>query len=217
MDISTLAVDASDHGPDCQQPRLSTFSSTARGTRMRTGRGGPSSRVTRLRRPRTRPRSDDLIALIGAGHETTAAAITRGALLLAYDPEMQDRARAAVDADDNDYLAALAEEVLLAPSIVCDRADPWVTLMRRLALLPVLPISGSGRADFEPIWAADVARATIAAIDAEPGRYELAGPERLTYNEIARASSRERRLLHVPLPPARAGLIWLGRLAGERA
>ena len=51
---------------------------------------------------------------------------------------------------------ALAERAVLdvgrstttvfAPSIVYDRDDPWVTTMRRLALLPVVPISGEGEA-----------------------------------------------------------------------
>ena len=34
---------------------------------------------------------------------------------------------------------------IFAPSIVYDRDDPWITNLRRLALLPLLPISGSGR------------------------------------------------------------------------
>jgi NADH dehydrogenase len=113
------------------------------------------------------------------------------------------------------------ETSIIAPSIVYDRTDPWVTLMRRLAMLPVVPVSGTGRAAFEPIWADDVARATISAVDAEPGRWELAGPERLTYNEIAwliaDCAGRPRRLAHVPLPFVRSGLIWLRRIAGERA
>lgn len=116
---------------------------------------------------------------------------------------------------------ARIETSIIAPSIVYDRTDPWVTLMRRLAMLPVIPVSGAGRAAFEPIWADDVARATISAIDSEPGRWELAGPERLTYSEIAwliaDSAGRRRRLAHVPLPFVRSGLIWLRRIAGERA
>lgn len=125
---------------------------------------------------------------------------------------------------------ALAEDIVeggeietsvIAPSIVYDHDDPWVTLMKRLTLLPLLPVSGGGQAEFEPVWARDVARAAIAAIDGAPGRYELAGPERLTYDQIARliadATGRPRRLLHVPLPFVRAGLIWLRRLVGEGA
>ena len=113
------------------------------------------------------------------------------------------------------------ETVVLAPSIIYDRADDWVTLLRRLALLPVLPISGRGRAAYEPIWARDAARAVIGALDAEPGRYELAGPERLTYEQIARlvasSTGRDRPALHVPLPFVRSSLIWLRRLFGETA
>ena len=116
---------------------------------------------------------------------------------------------------------ATIETTVISPSIVYDRDDAWITLMRRFALLPLMPVSGDGRAAFEPIWARDVARATLAAIDADPGHYELAGPERLTYNQIARLISetagRSRPLLHLPLPFVRSGLIWLRRLMGERA
>jgi uncharacterized protein YbjT (DUF2867 family) len=113
------------------------------------------------------------------------------------------------------------ETTVISPSIVYDRDDAWITLMRRLALLPVMPVSGDGRAAFEPVWARDVAKATVAAIEAPAGAYQLAGPERLTYNQIARLISdtagRSRPLLHVPLPFVRSGLIWLRRLMGERA
>jgi NADH dehydrogenase len=109
---------------------------------------------------------------------------------------------------------------VFAPSIVYDRDDPWVTIMRRLALLPVLPISGSGRAAYQPIWARDVARCVIAVLaDEQSGRYDLAGPETLTYADmartIARAAGRERPLVHVPLGLVRTTLIWLRRLFGE--
>jgi uncharacterized protein YbjT (DUF2867 family) len=111
---------------------------------------------------------------------------------------------------------------IFAPSIVYDRDDPWVTIMRRLALLPVLPISGSGRAAYQPIWAQDVARCVVAALsDKESGRYELAGPETLTYDDIARviarAAGHRRPLVHVPLALVRTSLIWLRRLVGEAA
>ena len=113
------------------------------------------------------------------------------------------------------------ETATLAPSIVYTPGDAWVTLMRRMALLPLVPISGSGRAAFEPLSAADAARAAIAAITSAPGRYELAGPQRFTYDEIARligeASGRSRPHVHVPLPIVRSGLIWLRRAVGEKA
>lgn len=128
---------------------------------------------------------------------------------------------------------ALAEQAVLeadldatvfAPSIVYDRDDPWITLLRRLALLPMLPVSGGGSARYQPIWARDVARAVVAWVN-EAGegrdRYELAGPEVLSYDEMARtvaaSAGRPRPLLHVPLPLVRTGLIWLRRLVGENA
>jgi NADH dehydrogenase len=125
---------------------------------------------------------------------------------------------------------ALAERAVLsadlagtvfAPSIVYDREDPWITLMRRLALLPVMPISGAGRARYQPIWAHDAARCVVAALAAAkaPDRVELAGPETLSYDEIARAiaasAGRERPLVHVPLGLVRFGLVWLRRLVGD--
>lgn len=113
------------------------------------------------------------------------------------------------------------QTTVLAPSIVYDRDDAWITLMRRLALLPLLPIPGGGGACFEPVWAGDVAAATLAALEAEPRRYELAGPDRLTLDQIAKlvatAAGRPRRLVHVPLPFVRSGLIALRRVLGERA
>jgi uncharacterized protein YbjT (DUF2867 family) len=112
---------------------------------------------------------------------------------------------------------------IFAPSIVYDPHDRWVTIQRRLALLPLLPISGEGQALFEPIWAGDVAACVAASLEREPRdeRFELAGPEVLSYEEIARtiarAAGRQRPLVHVPLPLVRAGLIWLRRLVGQSA
>jgi uncharacterized protein YbjT (DUF2867 family) len=110
---------------------------------------------------------------------------------------------------------------VFAPSIVYDPGDRWVRLMKRLALLPVLPISGPGRSAYQPIWAADVARCVVAALESDSGssRYELAGPELLTYDEIAltvaREAGRERPLLHVPLGLVHLALVALRRLFGE--
>jgi len=125
---------------------------------------------------------------------------------------------------------ALAEEAVLdsplkttvmAPSIVYEPGDRWITLMKGLTLLPAIPVSGDGDAVFEPIWAGDVAKCTAASLDAPSGRYELTGPERLTYDQmarlIARASGRRVRLLHVPLPIVRSGLGLLERALGPGA
>ncbi|MET0615944.1 MAG: NAD(P)H-binding protein [Thermoleophilaceae bacterium] len=115
---------------------------------------------------------------------------------------------------------ALAEEaveessissLIFRPSIIYTPGDPWLTLLDRLSRLPAVPVSGSGRALYQPVWADDVADAVMAALsNGANSSYELAGPEVLSYNEIVRAvlraEHRRRRLLHVPLPVVRASL-----------
>jgi NADH dehydrogenase len=109
---------------------------------------------------------------------------------------------------------------VFAPSIVYDHSDPWITLLRRFSFLPVLPVSGQGQARFEPIWAQDAARCVVAALaQGERKRYELAGPELLSYDEmsdlVSRVAGRPRALVHLPLPLVRAGLIAIRSLFGE--
>ncbi len=112
------------------------------------------------------------------------------------------------------------DSIVFAPSIVYDRSDPWVTLLRRFSFLPVLPVSGAGQARFQPMWAEDAARCVVAALAAgDRDRYELAGPETLTYDEmsdlVSRVAGRPRPLVHLPLPLIRAGLLAARSLFGE--
>ncbi len=53
---------------------------------------------------------------------------------------------------------------VIAPSLVYAPGDRWLTLIERLSLLPVVPISGRGRAVCQPIWAEDVASCLVAAL-----------------------------------------------------
>ncbi len=113
------------------------------------------------------------------------------------------------------------DSTVFAPSIVYDHSDPWITLLRRFSFLPVMPVSGSGTARYQPIWARDVAASVIGSLDgrSDRDRYELAGPETLSYNQISdlvsRASGRPRPLLHIPLPLVRSGLIAQRKVFGE--
>ncbi len=102
---------------------------------------------------------------------------------------------------------------VFAPSIVYSPDNYWVRLMERLTWLPAVPISGSGPRAYQPIWAEDVVDCVLAALERDGDarqRYELAGPETLTYDDMARlvlrSSGRRRRLLHVPLPLVRRAL-----------
>jgi uncharacterized protein YbjT (DUF2867 family) len=134
--------------------------------------------------------------------------------------------------------------IVFAPSIVYAPGDPWLTLLERMAWLPVMPVSGGGRARFQPIWAEDVAACVVAALRADgsdgPGvvsaaageggvagegrahtRYELAGPETLSHAEIVRtllrSLGRPRPLAHVPTPIVSRALRLLERAGGARA
>ncbi len=114
--------------------------------------------------------------------------------------------------------------IVIAPSLVYAPGDRWLTLIERLSLLPVVPISGRGRAVCQPIWAEDIAGCVVAALhDARNGanheRYELAGPQTMTYNElidtVLRSLNRERPLLPVPTPIASRTLRLLERVTGS--
>jgi NADH dehydrogenase len=117
------------------------------------------------------------------------------------------------------------QTTIFAPSIIYSPGDPWITLLGRLAVLPLVPISGSGRAVYEPIWSHDVAAAVVHLLDQNGGRphrrFELAGPQRLSYDEIVhtylQVKHRRRRLVHVPLPIVRWGLKAVEEIQGSLA
>jgi uncharacterized protein YbjT (DUF2867 family) len=98
---------------------------------------------------------------------------------------------------------------VIAPSLVYAPGDRWLTLLERLSLLPIVPVSGRGRAKCQPIWVEDIASCVVAALrdignGATHDRYELAGPQTMTYNEVIdtvlHSLVRERPLMPVPTP-----------------
>jgi uncharacterized protein YbjT (DUF2867 family) len=119
--------------------------------------------------------------------------------------------------------SSLAHTVI-APSIVYSPGDPFLRLLHRMSLLPVMPLSGSGRAQFQPIWAEDVADCVIAALadgQRDGTRYELTGPDTLTYQQVVeialRSFGRRRPLLNVPEGITRRTLHTLELLMGPAA
>lgn len=118
---------------------------------------------------------------------------------------------------------ALAERVVtesglattvFAPSMLYADGGRWTTVHRRLALLPAVPMTGLGRARFQPLWAEDAADCVVAALDAAdpPARVELAGPQTLTHAEMVRLATAGRAIVPIPPPVARTAL-----RAGEAA
>jgi NADH dehydrogenase len=123
---------------------------------------------------------------------------------------------------------ASLRSTVFAPSIIYAPGDPWLTLLERLALLPVMPVSGRGHAAFQPIWAEDVADCVVANLRANGAaqirqheRIELAGPETLSHNDIVRivlrSLGRKRALVNVPTPIVSRSLRLIERLAGPKA
>jgi uncharacterized protein YbjT (DUF2867 family) len=112
---------------------------------------------------------------------------------------------------------------VIAPSLVYAPGDRWLTLIERLSLLPIMPISGSGRAVCQPIWVEDVADCVMSSLQGDKNgrggeRYELVGPEALSYDEVIRtvlsSAGRERPLAHIPTPLVSRGLGLVERVAG---
>lgn len=120
---------------------------------------------------------------------------------------------------------------IFSPSIVYAPRDRWLTLLERMSLAGLTPMSGSGKALYQPIWAEDVADCVAAALRAGAGtattgdglfrQYELAGPETLSENDIVRlvlrSLGRPERLLHVPTPIVSRFLGLVERIAGPSA
>jgi uncharacterized protein YbjT (DUF2867 family) len=117
---------------------------------------------------------------------------------------------------------------VFAPSIVYSPGDPYMRLLRRISLLPVMAIPGDGSAAYQPIWAEDVADCIVATLpggaraqDADGARYELAGPETLTHREIVRIAvrsfQRNRPIVGIPMPVVRRTLRLVELLGGPTA
>jgi NADH dehydrogenase len=120
--------------------------------------------------------------------------------------------------------ASSLPHTVFTPSLIYAPGDPYLNLLHRLSLLPVMPMSGRGRALYQPIWAEDVADCVMAVLgssDAGRGRYELAGPDTLSHQDIVeialRSFGRRRPLVHVPTPIVSRGLRIVEALAKSKA
>ena len=119
---------------------------------------------------------------------------------------------------------AAVRHTIFAPSLVFSPGDRHLTLIERLARLPVVPVPGRSRAQFQPIWADDVAdcvAAVLADRELAGRRYELAGPDTLDHAEVAevvlRAAQRQRPVLRLPERVTKAGLWTLEALMKSKA
>jgi NADH dehydrogenase len=160
------------------------------------------------------------------------AGVERFVFFTALDASTHHRARffRAKALAEQAVTEAQLHSIVFAPSLIYAPGDRMLRLFERLALLPAMPISGNGRAIYQPIWAEDVADCVMAVLSraeqagngpASHERYELAGPETLSHSEIVRSVQRSldrrRLLVHIPTPVVSRSLRALEALAGSRA
>lgn len=111
---------------------------------------------------------------------------------------------------------------VIATSLAYAPGDRWVSLVEHLSLLPIVLVPGPGRALCQPIWVEDLADCIVTLLgrpqEGAHERYELAGPQTVSYHEairaVLRSVGRERPLLHVPAPIASRTLCLIERAAG---
>lgn len=102
--------------------------------------------------------------------------------------------------------------VILRPSVVFGPEDDFFNRFAKMARIgPVLPLIGGGTR-FQPVYVDDVAEAAVKGVlgEAEPGVYELGGPEVATFHELMQQMLKviRRRRLVLNLP------FWLGAVVG---
>ncbi|MFB3895533.1 MAG: complex I NDUFA9 subunit family protein [bacterium] len=97
---------------------------------------------------------------------------------------------------------------IFQPSIMFGAGDEFINKLAQLVrLAPVIPILGSGKTRFQPIWVEDTCTCILKALDNHKtiGKtYQLGGPEQLTYEQIidllmARLNKRKLKW-HLPIP-----------------
>jgi NADH dehydrogenase len=144
-----------------------------------------------------------------------AAEAGAGALVhvsaIGADPDSESRYGRSKGEGEAAVRAAFPQASVMRPSVLFGREDNFINRFAGLArLAPVLPVI-RGATKFQPVYAADAARAiSAAALDphTHAGKlYELGGPQVLTMRElmqwIVETTGRNRPLIDIPDPAAR--------------
>lgn len=106
---------------------------------------------------------------------------------------------------------------ILRPSLLFGEGDEFMNALAGLVrTMPLVPVIGNGKNEFQPVSADDVARCVANAVDnprLRNRRVEIGGPQRLTYDQIvddvAFTMSTRRWKLHIPVALMRFP-VWLG-------
>jgi uncharacterized protein YbjT (DUF2867 family) len=104
------------------------------------------------------------------------------------------------------------EWVVVRPGNVYGPGDEVISLLLKMVrTLPVVPVIAGGEQEFQPLWAGDVARALVAAVeraDLAGETLDLAGPDRTSMNDLLDRFERitGRAPARLPLPGLVASL-----------
>ncbi|MCF3973322.1 complex I NDUFA9 subunit family protein [Paracoccus salsus] len=130
---------------------------------------------------------------------------------LGVDPDSPSRYVASKARGEAAVLRHRPDAMVLRPSVVFGTDDHFYNRFASMARLgPVMPIAG-GKTRMQPVFVDDVARAAEMGVtgEAEPGIYELGGPDILTMREIVgqvlSVTHRRRLVLNMPFWMARIG------------
>lgn len=109
---------------------------------------------------------------------------------------------------------AFPDAVILRPSVIFGAEDEFFNRFAGMASLsPIVPIA-KGKTLFQPVYVDDVARAAVKGVlgEAEPGVYELGGPEVKSFAALMQQMCDVilRRRLVVSMPGFVAGLVAFG-------
>jgi len=127
------------------------------------------------------------------------------------DPDSESRYAATKGKGEQAILQHRPDAVILRPSVIFGPDDHFFNKLGGLMRLgPIVPLPGAN-AELQPVFVEDVARAAMMGADgtAEPGIYELGGPDVMTMREIAQLVARvtHRRRWILGLPGWMAGLM----------
>jgi len=126
------------------------------------------------------------------------------------DPESDSEYARTKAQGEAGVLAHMPDAVILRPSVIFGPEDQFFNRFAAMARMsPFLPIFGADTR-FQPVYVDDVAQAAVKCVlgQAEPGIYELGGPEVKTFRELMQQMLGviHRRRIIIGLP------FWVGRI-----
>lgn len=130
--------------------------------------------------------------------------------------QSKELAEEAVSTSGIDYL-------IIRPTIIAGPGSGVLMTLQRLATLPLIPVPGTGRAKVQPIYVDDLVERIVALGSSafEGQTIELGGPEVITVDDLLRRIRQVQRgtpgrLIHFPLSPIRAALVFAESLGIRR-